>query len=128
MRRNPWRFWSKPMEESETDVPAVHSKRERRRASEYVVPTLSATALAMFGAAVTAGYQAGARDSTLKQEIMQQVSAQFVTKETSENRSTLLASDVAEVRRTLAEVKELARGIPRIDARLEMLERQVRDK
>lgn len=63
-----------------------------------------------------------ARDARLQREILNQVRVEYVTKDTSENRSSILSADVSEIRRAIYEIRETIKGIPRLEARIEVLQ------
>lgn len=100
--------------------------RRRSRAAQYVWPTTIATTASLVASGTLGGYQMGARDVALKQDILNQVRLEYVTKDTSENRGAILSSDVQEIRRTVAEIKETIKGIPRLEAQIEVLQERVK--
>lgn len=98
----------------------------RKRAANYTWPTVIATAISTLGATGVAALSS--RDSVLETKIMEKVRAEFVTKENSEIRASILSADVAEIRRAVSRIEEATKGIPRMDAKLESLEEKVRAK
>lgn len=105
---------------TDTDTPKPRSK-----AGQYVWPTATATGVSLVASAAIGGYQMGSRDADLERLIMQQVRAEFVTKETSENRGTILSADIAEMRRAIARIEQATEPIPDMKATLGFLQRQI---
>ena len=117
-----------PEEPEDTNEEMEPRAKRPHRAGTYLWPAGIASAVAVVSQATVGGYQLGSRDATLEKAIMNQVRLEFVTKDTSENRSDILSADIASIRAALVEIKETARGIPRLEAQIEVLKDQVARK
>jgi hypothetical protein len=108
-------------------APEERQKRPGRTA-QMAVPTTIATVVATMGNYVVDDYRMAGREATWRADILDRVELRYVSKETSENRSAMLASEISDIGRAVQDIKESIRGIPRIEAKLEVLEEQVRNK
>ncbi len=118
------------MTETLDDQPETDSDEMRRKQPSkiavYAVPTSVATGFAMLANAAMLWGTAESRDIRVKNEVMKEARAEFISLDRGNNQNLILSADVGEIRRTLAEIKQTISGIPRLEAQLEVLREKVK--